>query len=243
MLTHCAVGAIRTRASTSFSFNPIFTNSQSIIMVSLEISPFQTFELSQFPTITTLSFQSGLGHLLTGPSTPENIDSLTRKCVEAEKDPHVRFMKAMDPTGQIVACAKWLLYPNGNTEEELDEMFKMPTTFPETWNPIFQYLNDNRREAMGRRPYYFLSILATHPDHHRKGSGGRLVKWGTDLADEQGVECYLEASIEGRPLYERLGFRVVKETPFKLEDFGRPDLGVDVNCIMIRAPSVKGKEN
>jgi GNAT superfamily N-acetyltransferase len=216
---------------------------ESIIMASLKISDFQTSELSKFPAITTLAFQSGIGHLLTGPNTPENIDTLTRKCMEGEKDPHIRFMKATDPvTGQIVACAKWVIYLNGNTEEELDEMFKMPTTYPDTWNPIFRYLNDSRREAMGRRPYYFLSILATHPDHHRKGAGGKLVKWGTDLADEQGIECYLEASIEGRLLYERLGFRVVKEMPFNLRNFGRPDLGTDVNCIMIRSPSVKGKE-
>jgi GNAT superfamily N-acetyltransferase len=212
-------------------------------MAYLEISAFQTSELSQFPTITTLAFQTGLGHLLTGPSTTENIDTLTRKCVEAEKDPHVRFVKATDPTGQIVACAKWLVYQEGNTEEELNEMFKMPTTFPDTWNPIFEYLNDNRRKTMVRRPYYFLSILATHPEHHRKGAGRKLVKWGTDLADEQGIECYLEASIEGRPLYERLGFRVVKETSFSLEDYGRPDLGTDVNYIMIRAPFVKGRES
>jgi GNAT superfamily N-acetyltransferase len=212
-------------------------------MASLQISAFETSELLQFPTITTLAFQSGLGHLLTGPSTPENIDTLTRKCVEGEKDPHVRFMKATDPSGQIVACAKWLVYTDGNTREELDEMFKMPTTFPDTWNPIFQYLNDSRRDTMERRPYYFLSILATHPNHHRKGAGAKLVKWGTDLADEQGIECYLEASIEGRPLYERLGFRVVKEMSFNLRDFGRPDLGNDVNCIMIRAPSVRQKED
>lgn len=214
----------------------------SIIMASLQVSAFKTSELAQFPTITTLAFQSGLGHLLTGPATTENIETLTKKCVEAEvNDPHVRFMKAADSSGQIVACAKWLVYTDGNTEEELDEMFKMPTTFPKTWDPIFMYMNESRRETMGRRPYYFLSILATHPDHHRKGAGGKLVKWGTDLADEQGIECYLEASIEGRPLYERLGFRVVKEVPFKLENFGRPDLGTDFNCIMVRGPSI-GKE-
>lgn len=211
-------------------------------MSPLEISAFTTSELSQFSRITTSAFQSGLGHLLTGPATPENINSLTNKCVEAEQsDPHVRFMKATDSSGQIVACAKWFIYTHGNTEEELDDMFKMPTTFPKTWDPIFMYLNQSRRETMGRRPYYFLSVLATHPEHHRKGAGGSLVKWGTDLADEQGVECYLEASIEGRPLYERLGFRVVKEVPFQLEDFGRPDLGTDVNCIMVREPFVRKK--
>lgn len=209
-------------------------------MVSFEVSALRTSELSVFPALTTVAFQSGLGHLLTGPSTPENIDMLTGKCIADEKDPHVRFLKATDTaTGKIVACAKWLIYLDGNTEEELNEMIKMPITYPETWKPIFDYLHGSRKEVMGRRPYCFLSILATHPDHHRKGAGGKLVKWGTAIADEQGIECYIEASIEGRPLYERLGFRVVKEMSFSLGDFGRPDLGTDVNCIMIRSPCIR----
>lgn len=43
--------------------------------------------------------------------------------------------------------------------------------------------------------------------HHRRGAGSLLLKWGCQLADEQGVECYLEASKLGYPLYLREGFR------------------------------------
>lgn len=42
--------------------------------------------------------------------------------------------------------------------------------------------------------------------HRKRGYATALVKWGNDLADELGVECYLDASSEGRPLYEKNGY-------------------------------------
>lgn len=52
-----------------------------------------------------------------------------------------------------------------------------------------------------------LTLLATHPAHHRRGAGTLLVDWGCKIADDHGVECYLEASKFGYPLYKREGFR------------------------------------
>lgn len=40
----------------------------------------------------------------------------------------------------------------------------------------------------------------------KRGYGTALVKWGTDLADQLGVECYLDASPAGKPLYEANGY-------------------------------------
>ena len=33
-----------------------------------------------------------------------------------------------------------------------------------------------------------------------------LVKWGCDLADQNGVVAYVDASKDGAPLYEKFGF-------------------------------------
>jgi GNAT superfamily N-acetyltransferase len=77
-------------------------------------------------------------------------------------------------------------------------------------------------------------MLFTHPKHHRRGAGAMLLKWGIDQADKLELECYLESSVEGRALYERFGFKVLKEFRFNMTGFGRPDLGIDVNCIMHR---------
>lgn len=42
--------------------------------------------------------------------------------------------------------------------------------------------------------------------HRKRGYGSALVKWGSDLADKLGVECYLDASPDGKPLYEKNGY-------------------------------------
>ena len=174
----------------------------------LEISPFQEHELRQFALLTVAAFQTGLGHLLTGPNnhSPENIDRRYAKTLKNfREDPAARYFKVTDSTsGEIVAAAQWLLYPVGNTEAQLDEMFQHPTAdqeYPTDWEPLFAYLNGNRREIMGTRAYLFLNILVTHPDHHRRGAGNLLLKSALDEADGIGIECYLESSIEGRPLY------------------------------------------
>lgn len=80
--------------------------------------------------------------------------------------------------------------------------------------------------------YWFLNILATHPDSQGKGIGGALVRHIsrkvqriqitvlTFQADENGFSCYLESSkfTPNVAIYERLGFRLVKE--MTLDDHG-----------------------
>lgn len=47
-----------------------------------------------------------------------------------------------------------------------------------------------------------------------------LVQWGCEQADAKGVECYLEASPMGVPLYERFGFQRIQEVSIDLGKFG-----------------------
>lgn len=49
-------------------------------------------------------------------------------------------------------------------------------------------------------------MLDTHPDYRRRGAGSALVKWGCDLADEDVVGAYVDATKSGAPLYARFGF-------------------------------------
>lgn len=46
------------------------------------------------------------------------------------------------------------------------------------------------------------------------------LKWGLAEADRLGLPAYLEASPNGRPLYERWGFEPLREFPFDLRDYG-----------------------
>jgi hypothetical protein len=61
-----------------------------------------------------------------------------------------------------------------------------------------------------------------------------LTKWGIEQADKAHLPTYLEASMLGRPLYERMGFRPEFEYEFDLAKYGGE--GVEVTTIMIRPP-------
>ena len=56
-----------------------------------------------------------------------------------------------------------------------------------------------------------LSICFVHPEHRRRGVGTLLVEWGIKKADEVNVECFVESTDEGKPLYERHGFANINE--------------------------------
>lgn len=52
-----------------------------------------------------------------------------------------------------------------------------------------------------------LEILGVHPAYQGRGLASKLLKWGLQRADEEGVEVYLSSSPEGRPMYEKNGFQ------------------------------------
>ncbi|OJJ96553.1 hypothetical protein ASPACDRAFT_34357 [Aspergillus aculeatus ATCC 16872] len=70
-----------------------------------------------------------------------------------------------------------------------------------------------RREVMGQRRggYYYLDMLVTHPQHRRRGAATMLVRWGCELADRTGMLVYIDSTRAGVPVYEPLGFVVVRE--------------------------------
>lgn len=65
-----------------------------------------------------------------------------------------------------------------------------------------------------------LHILSTRPEQRRRGAGEMLVRWGTQRADEKGLMCYLEGSVEGYRLYRRCGFEDVEALEWEGEEWG-----------------------
>ena len=43
------------------------------------------------------------------------------------------------------------------------------------------------------------------------------MKWGIEHADKLGLECFVEATKEGKPCYERFGFKVMDEKNLHVE--------------------------
>lgn len=57
-----------------------------------------------------------------------------------------------------------------------------------------------------------LDILGVHPSYQRRGLASKLLHWGLKRADQEGVETYLAASPDGKPVYERNGFELVDKS-------------------------------
>ena len=63
-----------------------------------------------------------------------------------------------------------------------------------------------------------LGRLAVDPEYQRKGIGARLMQWGTDLADEQGLVAWLNGRPAALKLYRSFGFEEVLTTHFHFEN-------------------------
>ena len=51
-----------------------------------------------------------------------------------------------------------------------------------------------------------MDLLGTIEEYKGQGAGSLILKHGCELADKEGVECYIASSPAGKRLYERFGF-------------------------------------
>ena len=77
-----------------------------------------------------------------------------------------------------------------------------------------------------------LDFLATLPESQGRGVGTKLLQWGMDIADEQDARIYLEATLDGYPLYLKHGWRPLQDLVLDFEPFGGK--GTAKYIIMIR---------
>lgn len=63
-------------------------------------------------------------------------------------------------------------------------------------------------------------MLCVHENHQRRGAGTLLMQWGLKHAEKVGLPAYLEASIYGYPLYQKLGFHDIDKVVIKAEEWG-----------------------
>ena len=189
-------------------------------------------EVPQWMRIRHVAFAHDMNKIFYfhAPASEKTLDRVV-KDTRDNMEKGVIYLKCVDTsTNEMVAGARWTFHRPSDpaatlrTPEELDKDYEASEPYaeshPEIWTEIFSMIYGNKREIMGLRPYYSLDTLVTHPDHHRRGAGGLLGKWGLEKADEAGVEAYLEASPMGRPLYERWGFEPVKDISLDLRRWG-----------------------
>ncbi|KAH7014177.1 acyl-CoA N-acyltransferase [Microdochium trichocladiopsis] len=90
-----------------------------------------------------------------------------------------------------------------------------------------------RDDLVGDREHWYLGVLATLPQHQRRGAGSLLMGELCRQADEAGQPAYLEASPSGKSTYERFGFEAKSSftTVINGEDY--------VDACMVREPKSK----
>ena len=78
--------------------------------------------------------------------------------------------------------------------------------------PAFTPIERDRRERMRGKAFIYLQIIGVAAQHQGKGFGGRLLRAIIAESEQTGHDLYLETETEGNVrLYERFGFRVIKE--------------------------------
>jgi GNAT superfamily N-acetyltransferase len=90
----------------------------------------------------------------------------------------------------------------------------------ESETPTTSESNIERKKVLKFPPRIELDVLYVHPDYQRRGIASDLLKWGFDKSEELGLPIYLEATAEGRPVYERYRFETVKVQGFDARPYG-----------------------
>ncbi|RDW61146.1 GNAT family N-acetyltransferase [Aspergillus mulundensis] len=230
--------------SSSFTIRPLLPRDY--------IEAFAVADLS-FAAFNTLLYK-------THPPSPSSLEKLTAaRLRDIAMMPTARMFKAVDEdTGAIIGVARWIVTKEERVYTTLQEAVEhevMRRVIPETneaatrafytmatagkWEVLG--LRDNHGAVVGLVPRVELETLFTHPGYRGVGVASALVQWGVELADRLGMRVYFEAAGEGRPLYERFGFEVVRVGEFDAAEYG--GVGRHVYTFMLRQPKTvrKGK--
>jgi len=65
-----------------------------------------------------------------------------------------------------------------------------------------------------------LEGFAVHPNWQRKGVGSMLVKKFLKSVDADYAKCYVHSSRNGKPLYEKFGFKMMGVVTIDLKELG-----------------------
>lgn len=174
------------------------------------------------------TFRPNIGRVLwTRDPSPESFAIMAQSRRDELKLPNTYHHKIVDTdvdSENPIAFASWHIYEHERTLDQVEASCVIPDMLPERnkgacvkfWSQSFE----NIKQYIGGRPHMYLEMLATHPNHQRRGAGSLLMQWAVDKADELGLDAFIEASPAGRHLYSRYGFETISESLFEEAPFG-----------------------
>lgn len=152
-------------------------------------------------SLQTLPRESGTGRAFTRPSVVEAIQG---------SDYHVLVITDDELSDEVIAFAKWKIPGAAITDPP------PASAWPQDGDPqlavkFFGSFARAHREIMGDRRHWYLELVATRKGAGGKGAASRLMNWGLERAQRDGLPVFLEATKEAEGIYEgKFGFKVVK---------------------------------
>jgi WD repeat-containing protein 48 len=229
----------------------------------LELHPMTTADTLSWTRVRAIAYYGPTHDLLhTGPISESSMHGVAEdrkrelnkpntwhwKIVDTDLDPSSD--DSLDNGGRTIAISVWSMHniatkrvEDGSYEassipaEKVDEIpgFLPPELRLDALGSLLKPLRAAQEEVMGTSSQYFkLNQLATHPDHQGRGAAKLMLDWGMDKADEEGLVTYLDATATGRLVYEKRGFKLVKEIEWDRVPWGGE--GKDWHGAMVRQP-------
>lgn len=141
-------------------------------------------------------------------------------------NPESYFVVAEDATAssgempEMAGWARWVRCPSPSPDSEPAP----PPVFTEDMYPhggdqalavrFFKANYDAKVRHVGDQSAWFLSTIVVGNNFQRRGVGSLLMRYGVEKADEEGWVAYVNASPEGKTLYEKFGFRTMSRSDF-----------------------------
>lgn len=209
----------------SLSFQLTSARSKDVpALVQLHTAAFQSDQFSNF--------------MLYGREHNAHQTLMTKSLAFWMSDPAAQIVQAVDSaTGHVLGWACWVrkgeedtsvsqgqsptVQQQSTTQAEKKTVHE-PSTAPKT---SAQMLGGRMHGDMAGKEklhmdggvYMVLQSLATDPNYQRRGIGSKLVQWGLDQADAEGLPCWIHASDAGRRVYEAAGFEQVGYDEYDLD--------------------------
>ncbi|OOQ86535.1 hypothetical protein PEBR_21160 [Penicillium brasilianum] len=133
-----------------------------------------------------------------------------------EEDIWIKAVSAQDSETDetLVGGAQWLFISKGSSDLE-GHIESLAKRHPEGGARLFAAQSfrilceceaRNRLAITGSGPYATLGSFFTLPEYRKLGIGHLLMQWGLEIADERGLDVWIEAAPPAVPFYERHGF-------------------------------------
>jgi GNAT superfamily N-acetyltransferase len=139
-----------------------------------------------------------------------SMQTTMEKDLNAHTDTAVRYVVAMsmqqDAAPKMVGVAKWHFFDSVLPAEASEGSDR--ETASSLADAFFGGCHELRQRHIRRHggAHCILSILAVDPAAQGRGIGSALLNWGMDVADREGVDCWLTSTPVGYGVYRRLGF-------------------------------------